>query len=75
MKWEILVCAAEDADEVRLEGLDGLFGHVATVIVQWDQLVSHFVVANCLLKIGRAFIDEDCRRGVMPALFNLLMSA
>ncbi len=63
MKGEILVCAAEDADEVCLEGLDGLFGHVATVIVRWDQLVSHFVVANFLLEIGRALIVEDVSSG------------
>ncbi len=70
MKWEMFVCAAEDADEVHLEGLDGLFGHVAMVIVRWDQLVSHFVVANCLLEIGRALIVEDVSPGGYAGAFQ-----
>ena len=63
MKWKILVRAAEDADEVCFEGLDGLFSHVTTVIVRWDKLVSHFVVANCLLEIGGAFVVQDVASG------------
>jgi hypothetical protein len=59
MKWKIFVSAAEDADEVGFEGLDGLLGHVTTVIVRWDKLVSHVVVANCLFEIGRAFAVQD----------------
>ena len=70
MKWEILVCAAEDADEVCLEGLDGLFAHVVTVIVRWDQLVSHFVVSNCLLEIGQALIVKDVSSGGNAGAFQ-----
>ena len=63
MKWKIFVCATEYADEVGFEGLDGLLSHIATVIVGWDELVSHVVVANCLLEIGGALVIEDVAFG------------
>ena len=63
MKWKIVVWATEYADEVGFEGLDGLLNHIATVIVGWDELVSHVVVSNCLLEIGRALIIEDVEFG------------
>ncbi len=41
------------------EGLDGLFSHIATVIVGWNEMVRHVVVSNCLLEIRGALIVED----------------
>ena len=41
------------------EGLDGLFSHIATVIVGWNELVSHVVVSNCLLEIRGALVVKD----------------
>jgi hypothetical protein len=41
------------------EGLDGLFGHIATVIMVWNALVLNVVVWNCLLEIRGALVVED----------------
>ena len=41
------------------EGLDGLFGHIAMVIVGWNKLVRNVVVPNCLLEIRGALVVED----------------
>ena len=52
-----------------LEGLDCFLGHVATVIVGWYELVRHIVVANCLLKIGRALVVDYVALGVDAGAF------
>jgi hypothetical protein len=61
MKWKIFVRTTEYSDEVGFEGLglDGLLSHIATVIVGWDELVSHVVVSNCLLEIRGALVVKD----------------
>ena len=39
------------------EGLDGLFSHIATVIVGWNELVRN--VPNCLFEIRGALVIKD----------------
>ena len=63
MEGEILVRSAEYADEMCFEGLDRLFGNVATMIVRWDELVSHVVCSDCLLELGGALVVEDVSFG------------
>ncbi len=41
------------------ECFDGLFSHIATVIVGWNELVRNVVVSNCLLEICGALIVKD----------------
>ena len=41
------------------EGLDGLFSHIAMVIVGWSDLVRNVVVSNCLIEIRGALIVKD----------------
>ncbi len=52
------------------EGLDGLFSHIVTVVVGWNELVSHVVVANCLLEIRRALVVEDVAFGGYSGAFQ-----
>ena len=59
MDRKIFVRAAQNADEVCFEGLDGFFCHISTVIMGWDELVCHVVVLNCFLEISRALIVEN----------------
>ena len=48
--------AAEDGDEMVLPKLDGFFGDVVVVIVQWYELVSHAGGKYCLFIFIWCFI-------------------
>jgi hypothetical protein len=58
MQRKIFVGSTENADEVGLESLYCLFGSVLLVIVWWNKLECHLILANCLFQVFRAFVVQ-----------------
>ncbi len=56
MKWERLVCTAQDTYEVSLEDLDHFLGNIPSVVMWRDKLVLHVVAFDSFLELGGALI-------------------
>ena len=55
-----------------LEGADGMFGGIVTMVLRWDQLYLHFVLFDVFLNGLRAFIIHDAEhRLVLSCLQNV----
>ena len=52
MKWERLVCTAQDTYEVSLEDLDRFLGNIPSVVMWRDKLVLHVVAFDSFLELG-----------------------
>jgi len=50
MKGKVLVHVAQASNEVILESTNGLFGGIAVVNVQWDELIVHIFHSKVVLK-------------------------
>ena len=59
MHWHVGRTPAEDTDHVVVECLDGLFCHVLSVIVRWDEFVGHLCKFNFGFVCHRGLIVKD----------------
>ncbi len=71
MDWHGWGAAAENSDEVMLEGLDGLFCHDALVFFQGDKSVGHAGGLDDGLVFHRCLVVEDLMFGDDPAALHL----
>ena len=68
MKWERLVCTAQDTYEVSLEDLDRFLGNIPSVVMWRDKLVLHVVAFGSSLNSAEHSLSRMCIFGVIPAL-------
>ena len=52
MKWERLVCAAQDTYEGSLEDLDRFLGNIPSVVMWRDELALHVVAFDSFFELG-----------------------
>ena len=70
MDWHGRGTAAENSDEVILEGLDGFFSHVALVLFRGDKFVGHAGGLNGGLVLHRCLVVKDLMFGDDPAALH-----
>ena len=68
MQGKLLVRAAENTDEVILEGPDGAFGRVTTMVTGWYELVVDFFLLHEFLEDFGAFIVKPLKDGSKTGL-------
>ena len=73
MQGEVLVGAAESGDEVILEGSDGAFGYVATMVTGWYKLIVDCFLLHEVLEDFGAFVVKSLKDGSKARLEKLLV--
>ncbi len=63
MDWHGRGSAAENSNEVTLEGLDGFFGHVALVFFRGDKSIGHAGGFDGRLVLHRCLAVKDLMSG------------
>ena len=67
MQGEVLVCATENGDEVTLEGSDGAFGRVTTMVTRWYKLIVDCFLLHEVLEDFGAFVVKSLNDGSKTA--------